>query len=87
MPILSQHRIASLTFQEKIALIDELWASLDSSEVELSLDNAYDHLLVQRLADGDAEMDQLFTLDTAIRQVREMLKGAQLYAISAIDAA
>ncbi len=87
MAILSQHQIGSLTFQEKIALIDELWASLDCSEVGASLDNAYDRLLEQRLADSDAEMDELITLDLASRQLREMLKGASSYAISATDAA
>ena len=87
MSILRPSQIASLTFQEKIDLIDEVWASLDCSEVGASLDSAYNRLLEQRMADSDAELDQLITLDLASRQLREMLKGASSYALSATDAA
>jgi len=87
MSILSHHQIASLTYREKIALIDELWASLDSSEIGTSLDDAYDRLMEQRLADCDAETDVLITLDRAGRQLREMLQGASSYAVGATDAA
>jgi putative addiction module component (TIGR02574 family) len=87
MSILSQQQIASLTYREKINLIDELWASLDSSEIGTSLDDAYDHLMEQRLADCDAETDVLVTLDHASRQLREMLRGASCYALGATDAA
>jgi putative addiction module component (TIGR02574 family) len=87
MSILSQHQIASLSYTEKIALIDELWASLDCSEIGASLDDAYDRLMEQRLADCDAETDVLITLDRASRQLREMLRGASMYTVGAPDAA
>jgi len=87
MSILSQHQIASLTFGEKVALIDELWASLDCSEIGASLDSAYNRLMEQRLADCDAETDVLLTLDHASRQLREVLRGASSYAMGAPDAA
>lgn len=87
MSILSQYQIASLTYREKIALIDDLWASLDCSEVGASLDDGYDRLLEQGLADCDAETDVLITLDQASRQLREMLRGAASYTVGATDAA
>ena len=87
MPILSRHQIATLTVGEKIALIDELWASLDCSEIEASLDNAYDRLMEQRLADCDAETDLLVTLDQASRQLRQVLRGASSYSVGTSDAA
>ena len=87
MSILSQHQIASLTYREKIALIDQLWASLDNSQIGTALDDAYDHLMEQRLAECDEETDVLITLDRASRQLREMLRGASSYATSASDAA
>jgi putative addiction module component (TIGR02574 family) len=87
MSILKPNQIASLTFQEKIDLIDEVWASLDCTEVEASLDNAYNRLLEQRLADSDAELDQLITLDRASRQLREVLSRASSYAVSVSGAA
>ncbi|KAA6463267.1 hypothetical protein DYQ86_08100 [Acidobacteria bacterium AB60] len=87
MSILSQHQIAALTYREKIALIDELWASLNCSEVGTSLDDAYDHLLEQGLADCDAETDVLITLDRASRQLRQLLHGAAAYPMGATDAA
>jgi putative addiction module component (TIGR02574 family) len=87
MSILKPSQIASLTFQEKIDLIDEVWASLDCTEVEASLDNAYNRLLEQRLADSDAELDQLITLDRASRELREVLNRASSYAVSVQGAA
>ena len=87
MSILSRQQIASLTYREKIALIDELWASMDNSEIGTSLDDAYDRLLEQRLADCDADTDVLITLDQASRQLRDMLRGASSYPFGAIDAA
>lgn len=87
MSILSRQQIASLTYREKIALIDELWASLDSSEIGTTLDDAYDRMLEQRLADCDAETDILIALDQATRQLRDLLNGASAYPLGASDAA
>jgi putative addiction module component (TIGR02574 family) len=87
MSILSQQQIASLTYREKVALIDELWASLDCSEIGTTLDDAYDRLMEQRLADSDADADVLITLGRASIQLRELLNGASLYAMNASDAA
>jgi putative addiction module component (TIGR02574 family) len=87
MSILSRQQIASLTYREKIALIDELWASMDCSEIGTTLDDAYDRLLEQRLADSDAETDVLIALDQASRQVRDMLHRASSYPFGASDAA
>ena len=87
MSILSKQQIASLTYKEKVALIDELWASFDCSEIGATLDDAYDHLMEQRLADCDVDSDALITLDRASRQVRELLRGASAYTVGASDAA
>jgi putative addiction module component (TIGR02574 family) len=87
MSILSQHQLAALTFQEKISLIDELWASLDCSEVGNTLDTAYDRMLESRLAACDQDLDVLITLDRASQQLRAMLKGTSTFAASAHDAA
>jgi putative addiction module component (TIGR02574 family) len=87
MSILTQHQIASLSIEEKISLIDELWASLDCSEVGTTLDSAYDRMLESRLADCDQELDVLITLDRASQQLRAMLKGASTFVASATDAA
>jgi putative addiction module component (TIGR02574 family) len=87
MSILSQYQIASLTLQEKVSLIDELWASLDCSEVGNTLDTAYDRMLERRLAACDQDMDVLITLDRASQQLRSMLNGTSTFAASATDAA
>ncbi len=87
MSILSRQQIASLTYREKIALIDELWASMDCSQIGTTLDDAYDRLMEQRLADCDAETDVLITLDQATRQLRDMLRSASSYPLGASDAA
>jgi putative addiction module component (TIGR02574 family) len=87
MSILNQHQIASLTLQEKISLIDELWASLDCSEVGTTLDRAYDRVLESRLAACDQELDVLITLDRASQQLRAMLKGTSTFVASVSGAA
>jgi putative addiction module component (TIGR02574 family) len=87
MSILSQYQIASLTLQEKVSLIDELWASLDCSEVENTLDTAYDRILERQLAACDQDLDMLITLDRASQQLRAMLKATSTFAATATDAA
>ncbi len=73
MSILNQHQMSSLTFDQKVSLIDELWASMDCSEIGLSVDSAYDRMLERRLAQCDEELDVLITLDRASQQLRQML--------------
>ena len=87
MSILSQQQIDSLSFQEKVALIDDLWASLDSSEVGSSLAGVYDQIIEQRLAATEADMDELVTLDRASRELRAMLNGVVRFPMPANDAA
>jgi putative addiction module component (TIGR02574 family) len=73
MSILNQHQISTLSFDEKVALIDDLWASMDCNQVGLALDSAYDRMLERRVAGCDEELDIMLTLDRASRQLREML--------------
>ncbi len=73
MSILNQYQISTLSFDEKVSLIDDLWASMDCNQVGLALDSAYDRMLERRLATCDEELDILLTLDNASRQLREML--------------
>jgi hypothetical protein len=87
MSILSQRQISLLSFEEKVSLIDELWASMDCSEVGLSLDSAYDKMLERSLADCDHELDVMMTLDKASRQLRHMLQSMERDQVSAFDAA
>ncbi len=87
MSILTQHQIASLSFQEKVALIDDLWASLDSSEVSSALSDAYSQIIEQRLAAGETDIDELITLDRASRELRDMLEGVVRFPMHANDAA
>ena len=87
MSILTHNQIDSLTFQEKVSLIDNLWASLDCAQAGAALDDAYDSMLERRLAVCDRGMDELITLDRAIRQLRETLEIAVRWDVSATDAA
>ena len=87
MSILSQHQISTLSFAEKVSLIDDLWASMDCHQVGLVLDNAYDRMLERRVAACDEELDVLLTLDRASHQLREMLATMATAESSATNAA
>ena len=87
MSILNPLQIALLSFDEKVSLIDELWATMDCTEVGLALDSAYDRMLERRLSACDEELDILLTLDRASRQLREMLSSMAPVEVSASDAA
>lgn len=83
MSILNRKQIDSLTYEEKVSLIDDLYSSLDSSEATASVGPAYYWLLERRLADRDAQFDQLITLDRASRELREMLRGFENFPTAA----
>jgi putative addiction module component (TIGR02574 family) len=87
MSILNQYQISTLSFDEKVSLIDNLWASMDCNQVGLALDSAYDRMLERRLASCDEELDILLTLDRASRQLREMLTSLAPVEARATDAA
>lgn len=87
MSILSQHQISTLSFAEKVSLIDDLWASMDCNQIGLALDSAYDRMLEKRLAACDEELDILLTLDRASHQLREMLVSMAPPAASSTNAA
>ena len=88
MSILTQHQISTLSFDEKVSLIDDIWASMDCTQAGMALHGAYDRMLERRVAACDEEMDVLLTLDRASRQLREMLASmAPPTAASATNAA
>ena len=76
-----------MTFDEKVSLIDELWSSMDCSEIGLSVDSAYDRMLERRLAQCDEELDVLITLDRASQQLRRMLNMVAPVPVGASSAA
>src|SRR5258708_1421802 len=73
MSILNQYQISTLSFDEKVSLIDDLWTSMDCNQVGLALDGAYDRMLERRLASCEEELDMVVAVDRASRQLREML--------------
>ena len=87
MPILDQKQIASLSFEEKVSLIDDLWASLNCSEAGKSLNDAYNHMLGGRITECDKDLDQLITLDRVSRQLRLLLTSPWTSSGGAQDAA
>jgi len=87
MSILNQHQISTLSFAEKVALIDDLWSSMDCNQIGLALDAAYDRMLERRLAACDEELDIMITLDRASRELREMLASMAPAAENATNAA
>jgi putative addiction module component (TIGR02574 family) len=60
---LSKAEISALSTQERLALIGELWESLETPLLEPSIEEAHRRIVEERLADYDPEQEQLRTLD------------------------
>ncbi|MGA9071285.1 MAG: addiction module protein [Terracidiphilus sp.] len=69
MAVLSKTEISALSTQERLALIDDLWESMEAPKLEPSVEAAHRKILDERLADYDPSSEELLTLD----QVSEWL--------------
>jgi len=69
MAVLSKSEIAALSTEERLALIDDLWESLEAPVLEASVEASHRRIIEERLADYDPSSDELLTLD----QVSERL--------------
>lgn len=87
MPILNKDPLAAVSLDEKVSLVDTLCAGLDSSEVGMSLNDAYNHMLAGADSDSDKEMEQLITLDRVMRQMRAALNSTTCYPFPVTGAA
>jgi putative addiction module component (TIGR02574 family) len=70
MAVLSKAEIAALSPQERLALIDDLWESLETPQADASVEAAHRRILEERLADYDPTADDLLTLDQIAEQLR-----------------
>jgi putative addiction module component (TIGR02574 family) len=71
MAVLSKAEIAALSTQERLALIDDLWESIEAPLLEPSVEAAHRRIVEERLADYDPLSEEFLTLD----QVSERLRG------------
>ncbi|MGH9606191.1 MAG: addiction module protein [Terracidiphilus sp.] len=51
MAVLSKTEIAALSTEERLALIDDIWESLESPPLEASVDEAHRQIVDERLLD------------------------------------
>jgi putative addiction module component (TIGR02574 family) len=70
MAVLSKSEIAALSTHERLALIDDLWDSLEAPELEASVEAAHRTIVEERLADYDPSSDELLTLDQVAERLR-----------------
>jgi putative addiction module component (TIGR02574 family) len=70
MAVLSKEEIAALSTEERLALIDELWESLEAPLLEASIEAAHKEVVSERLADYDPASDELLTLDQVYDRLR-----------------
>lgn len=87
MSIHKRELIAETSADEKVSFVDTLCASLDTSEVCMSLNEAYNHMLACADTECDKELEQLITLDRVMRQMRAALNSASCYSYAASGAA
>ena len=70
MAVLTKAQIASLPLAERLALIEELWDSLETPPLDPVMDTAHREIVEKRLADYDPKTETFLTLDEVCRQVR-----------------
>jgi putative addiction module component (TIGR02574 family) len=70
MAVLSKGEIAALSAQERLALIDDLWESLEAPRLETSVESAHRRIVEKRLADYDPSSEELLTLDEVTERLR-----------------
>jgi putative addiction module component (TIGR02574 family) len=70
MAVLSKAEIAALSTQERLALIDDLWESLDTPRLETSIEAAHRQIVEERLAEYDPSLEELLPLDEVCDRLR-----------------
>jgi putative addiction module component (TIGR02574 family) len=70
MGVLSKAQIASLSTQERLALIDDLLESLETPHLESSIEAAHRQIVEERLADYHPESETLLTVDEVCQQLQ-----------------
>jgi putative addiction module component (TIGR02574 family) len=70
MALLSKSEIAGLSPQERLALIDDLWESLEAPRLDASVEAAHRRIIEERLAEYDPSAEDLRTVDEVCDQLR-----------------
>lgn len=70
MAVLSKIEIAALSTEERLALIDDLWESIETPLLEPSVEAAHRGIVEQRLADYDPSAEEFLTLDQVSERLR-----------------
>ncbi len=70
MAVLSKSEIAGLSPQERLALIDDLWESLEAPRLDASVEAAHRRIIEERLAEYDPSTEDLRTVDEVCDQLR-----------------
>ena len=70
MAVLSKAEIAALSTQERLALIDDLWESIEAPLLEPSVEAAHRRIVEERLADYDPLSEEFLTLDQVSERLR-----------------
>jgi putative addiction module component (TIGR02574 family) len=70
MAVLSKAEIAALSTEERLALIDDLWESIETPLLEPSVEAAHRRIIEQRLADYDPSTEELLTLEQFTERLR-----------------
>jgi putative addiction module component (TIGR02574 family) len=70
MAVLSKAEIAALSTQERLALIDDLWESLEAPRLEPPIEAEHRRIIEERLADYDPSMEELLPQDEVFDRLR-----------------
>jgi putative addiction module component (TIGR02574 family) len=70
MSVLSKSEISALSSEERLALIESLWESLEKPPVDRSVDAAHSEIVRERLENYDPASDELLTLDEVCERLR-----------------
>ena len=70
MAVLSKAEIATLSKQERLALIDDLWESIETPPLESPVEAAHRMIVEEQLADYDPSSEELLTLDQISERLR-----------------
>ncbi len=70
MAMLSKAEIAALSTKERLALIDDLWESIETPPLEPSVEAAHRRIVEERLADYDPSSEEFLTFDQVSERLR-----------------
>lgn len=77
MAVLSKAEIAALSTQDRLALIGDLWESLEAPRLDASIDAAHRRIVEERLAEYDPSREEFLTLDGVCDRLRARSRGAR----------